>query len=156
MLTRWEPFGTVRRRGDLFGDLSRMQQEMNRFFDEFFGERQGEMAESNWMPTVDVSENDAEMIVRAELPGMKQEDIDVNLQDNILTLSGEKKQDEKVEKENYHRIERSYGSFTRSFTLPENVKADDVKASFKDGVLSITLPKTEAAKPKKISITAGS
>ena len=156
MLIRWEPFGGIRRRGDIFSDLTRMQQEMNRFFDDFFGERRSEMMEGAWLPAVDVSETDTELKVRAELPGMTQNDIELHLQDNVLTLKGEKKQEKKEEKENYHRIERSYGSFTRSFTLPAGVKQEDVKATFKDGVLEITLPKSEEAQPKKISITAGS
>ena len=94
--------------------------------------------------------------MRAELPGMTQNDIELNLQDNVLTLKGEKKQEKKEEKEDYHRIERSYGSFTRSFTLPAGVKQEDVKATFKDGILEISMPKSEEAKPKKIAIAAGS
>ena len=144
MLTRWEPFGGIRRRGDVFSELTRMQEEMNRFFDDFFGEQRRGLAEGAWLPAVDVSETDSEMVVRAELP------------DNVLTLKGEKKQEKKEEKENYHRVERSYGSFSRSFTLPAGVNQDEVKATFKDGVLEIAMPKTEEAKPKKIAITAGS
>lgn len=155
MLMKWEPFGSVRRRGDLFGDLTRMQQEMNRFFDDFFGDRQSEIMQGNWLPAVDVSETESELVVRAELPGLSQNDIELNLQDNVLTLKGEKKQEQKEEKENYHRIERSYGSFSRSFTLPTTVKAEQIKATFKDGVLVISLPKSEEAKAKKIAITAG-
>lgn len=156
MLTRWEPFGGLRRRGDIFSELTRMQQEMNRYFDEFFGERQTEMMEGSWLPAVDVSETDTELKVRAELPGLTQDDIELNLQDNVLTLKGEKKQEEKIEKENYHRIERSYGSFCRSFTLPAGVKSEDIMATFKEGILEISLPKVEEAKPKKIAITPGS
>lgn len=156
MLTRWEPFGGIRRRGDVFSELSRMQEEMNRYFDDFFGEQRRGLSEGAWLPAVDVSETDSEMVVRAELPGMTQDDIEVNLQDNVLTLKGEKKQEKKEEKENYHRVERSYGSFSRSFTLPAGVNQDEVKATFKDGVLEIAMPKTEEAKPKKIAITAGS
>lgn len=151
MLTRWEPFGSIRRRRDIFSDLTGMQQEMNRLFDELFGESRGD--EGSWLPAVDVSETDNEMIVRAELPGMAQEDIEVNLQENVLTLKGEKKKEEKEEQENFHRVERSYGSFSRTLTLPANVKAEQIQASFKDGVLLITLPKAEEAKTKKIAIT---
>jgi HSP20 family protein len=146
MLTRWEPFGGLRRRGDIFSELNRMQQEMNRYFDDFFGERQNEMMEGNWLPVVDVSETDTELKVRAELPGLTQDDIDLNLQDNVLTLKGEKKQEKKEEKENY----------CRSFTLSAGVKQEDIKATFKDGILEIILPKVEEAKPKKIAITPGS
>ena len=154
MLTRWEPFGAIRRRGDIFSEMTRMQEEMNRYFDDFFGEHRRGLAEGAWLPAVDVSETDNEFVVRAELPGMSHEDIDINVQDNILTLKGEKKQEKREEGENFHRLERSYGSFSRSFTLPTGVKPEDIKASFKDGVLEVAMPKAEEAKPKKITITA--
>lgn len=157
MLARWEPFGGLRRRGgNLFSELNDIQREMNRLFDDFFGERQSGLAEGAWMPAVDVSENETAMIVRAELPGMKQEDIELNLQDNVLTLKGEKKKETKEEQENFQRIERSYGSFTRTFTLSATVKQDAIKATFKDGILEINLPKAEEAHAKKIAISAGS
>jgi len=156
MLTRWEPFGGLRRRSDFFGDLTDMQQEMNRLFDEFFGERRAGLSESQWMPAVDVSETDSELVVRVELPGMTHDDIEGNLQDNVLTLKGEKKQEKKEDHENFHRLERSYGSFIRSFSLPAGVKSGDIKASFKDGILEVSMSKAEEAKPKKIAITAGS
>lgn len=156
MLTRWEPFSGIRRRGDVFGELNRMQEEMNRYFDDLFGEHRHELADGAWLPAVDVSETDAEFVVRAELPGMSQEDIEINVQDNILTLKGEKKQEKKEKQENFHRLERSYGGFSRSFTLPAGVKDQDIKATFKEGVLEVAMPKTEEAKPKKITITAGS
>lgn len=156
MLARWEPFQGIRRRGNLFGDLTEMQEEMNRFFDDFFGEHQTQMAQGQWLPSVDVSETDSELVVRAELPGMTHDDIEVNLQDNVLTLKGEKKQDKKEEKESYHCLERSYGSFSRSFSLPTGVRADQITATFKDGVLVVSLPKAEEVKPKKISISASS
>ena len=155
MLARWEPFGSLRRRGDIFSDLSTMQQEMNRFFEEFFGERHAELIEGNWLPAVDVSENDSAIIVRAELPGMTQEDIELNLQDNVLTLQGEKKKMTEEEKENCHRLERCYGSFNRSFTLPVSVDQDNISATFKDGILVVNLPKSEEARPKKIAIATG-
>lgn len=156
MLTRWEPFGGIRRRGDLFSEMNRMQEEMNRYFDDFFGEHRRGLAEGAWLPAVDVSEGENEFVVRAELPGMSQEDIDINVQENVLTLKGEKKQEQKEEKENFHRLERTYGSFSRSFTLPAGVKPEDIKATFKDGVLEVSMPKAEEAKPKKIAISAGS
>jgi len=155
MLVRWEPFSGIQRRGDVFGDLTRMQEEMNRFFDDFFGEHRPGLAEGAWLPAVDVSETDGEFVVRAELPGMSHEDIDINVQDNILTLKGEKKQEKKEEHENFHRLERCYGSFSRSFTLPAGVKTEDIKATFKDGILQVAMPKAEEAKVKKIAITAG-
>ncbi len=156
MLVRWEPFRGLRRRGNVFNELVDMQQEMNRMFDEFFGERRSDLAEGNWMPAVDVSENESSIAVRAELPGMSHEDVELNLQDNVLTIKGEKKQEQQEEKKNYHRAECCYGSFTRAFTLPVNVEQEGIQATFKDGVLEITLPKTEEAKPKKIVIAEGS
>ena len=123
-------------------------------FDEFFGERRSGLAEGSWAPAVDVSETEAELVIRAELPGLSQKNIELNLQDNVLTLKGEKQQEQKEEKENFHRVERSYGSFSRSFTLPVNVNAEAVQATFKNGVLEITMPKAEEAKPQKIEIAA--
>lgn len=156
MLVKWDPFGSIRRRGNVFNELGGIQQEMNRLFDEFFGESHQELVEGTWLPAVDVSETGAEIVVKAELPGMSKDDIELNLQDNVLTVKGEKKQEKKEEKENYHRVERSYGSFSRSFTLPADVDQENVQANFKDGVLMITLPKVEEAKQKKIKIAAGS
>jgi len=156
MLTRWEPFHGIRQRGrDMFSELTGMQQEMNRVFDEFFGERQDDMAQCTWTPMVDVSETDAELKIRAELPGLTQENIEIHLQDNVLTLQGEKKQEQKEERENFHRVERCYGTFSRSFTLPATVKIDAIQATFKNGILLITLPKAEEAKSKKIEIATG-
>lgn len=157
MLTRWEPFGSIRRRGrSMFSDLTGIQQEMNRLFDEFFGERRTGLAGGGWSPAVDVSETETSLTIRSELPGMTQENIELNLQDNVLTLKGEKSQEEKEDQENFHRIERSYGSFSRSFSLPANVDQEKVEATFKNGVLEIVLPKAEEAMPKKIAISAAS
>ncbi|MCI0406497.1 MAG: Hsp20/alpha crystallin family protein [candidate division Zixibacteria bacterium] len=106
-----------------------------------------------WVPVVDMTENKDEVVVRAEVPGMTKEDVSVTLQDNVLTLRGEKKQEKTEREASYHRMERSYGSFVRSFNLPTLVQADKAKADYKDGVLTITLPKAEEAKPKEISIS---
>ena len=103
-------------------------------------------------PCVDVYEEDNELVVKADLPGITKEDLNVTITENRITLSGEKKHEEKVEKKDYHWCERTYGSFKRSFRLPENVKGDAAKASFRDGVLEIRIPKTEEAKPKKITV----
>ncbi len=100
-------------------------------------------------PTVDIFEEGGDVVVKAELPGIKKEDIDVRLTDSTITISGEKKREEKVEKKGYHRIERSYGSFARAFTLPSEVQTDKAKAQFKDGILEIRAPKTEEAKQKE-------
>lgn len=143
-LVRWRPFR----------DLATMQEEMNRLFDRMFDrfpERRG-ISEGICSPCVDISETKDDLVITVEIPGMKKDDIKVSLNDNILTLKGEKRQEKVVDEENYHRIERSYGAFHRSFTLPTAVQQDRVKASYKDGVLQITLPKAEEAKPKEIAI----
>jgi HSP20 family protein len=112
------------------------------------------MAEGEIAPSIDIYEENGDVVVKAELPGMKKEDIEVNLSEQTIALSGEKKKEEKVEKKGYYRVERSYGSFRRSFTLPSAVRTDDAIARFKDGVLEIRMPKTEEAKRKvkKVSI----
>jgi HSP20 family protein len=144
-ITRWRPFK----------DLISIQNEMNRLFDDFFGRpfTRLEWTEEAWSPSVDVSETKDNVIVNAEIPGMNKEDVKVSVQDNVLILSGERKQEKEEKNANYHRIERSYGSFSRSFTLPTSVQADKVKATYKDGILKITLPKTEEVKPKEILIS---
>ncbi len=144
-ITRWRPFK----------DLMSVQDEMNRLFDDFFGRpvtRPG-WTEAAWCPCVDVSETKDNVIIKTELPGISKDDVKVSVQDNILTLSGEKKQEKEEKDANYHRMERSYGSFSRSFTLPTSVQPDKVKAAYKDGILRITLPKSEEVKAKQIPIT---
>ncbi len=103
-------------------------------------------------PSVDIYDDGDDMVIKAEIPGIKKDDLDVSITDEAVTISGEKKQEEKVDKENYHRIERRYGSFSRSFRLPENVNGSKAKAEFKDGVLEIRIPKTKENKKKKIEI----
>ena len=100
-------------------------------------------------PTVDIFEEGGDVVVKAELPGMRKEDIDVKLTENTVTISGEKKKEEKIEKKNYYRMERSYGSFTRAFSLPAEVQTDKAKAQFAEGILQIRVPKTEEAKKKE-------
>lgn len=137
--------------------------EMERYFDKFFRHPFSLMTPSfdfshfpkmgEISPTVDIFEEGNELVVKAELPGIKKDDLNVTITENRITISGEKKQEEKVEKKNYHRIESSYGSFSRSFRLPENVNGDAAKASFKEGMLEIRIPKTKEAKQKKITVT---
>jgi HSP20 family protein len=144
-ITRWRPFR----------DVVSIQDEMNRLFDDFFGRpvlKTG-WTEGVWSPIVDISEDKENMIIKSEMPGMSKDDVKISIQDNVLTLKGEKKQEKEEKDKNYHRIERNYGSFCRSFQLPTSVKSDKVKASYKDGVLSVTLPKTEEVKPKEIPIS---
>ncbi|HHN64489.1 MAG TPA: Hsp20/alpha crystallin family protein [Nitrospirae bacterium] len=135
-------------------------EEMERWFDEFF-RRPFSLFGPSWLPrlrmpeieeispSVDIFEEGDDVVVKAELPGMKKDDIDVTLSDDTITISGEKKREEKVEKKNYYRYERSFGSFSRSFRLPVDVQADKAKATFKDGILEIRIPKTEEAKKRQ-------
>ena len=109
-------------------------------------------SESPWTPAVDVAENENSLILKADLPGVEQNDIAINLENGTLTLKGERKFEKTEDKEGYHRIERGYGAFARSFTLPDSVDAEHVKADFKNGVLTVTLPKKELAKPRAIKV----
>jgi len=109
-------------------------------------------SEQEWLPAFDVSETESEIIVKAELPGMDVKDIDIALTDGLLTIKGERKLEKEDKKENYHRIERQFGSFSRSLNLGEKVKADGIEAAYKDGILTVTLPKAEESKPKKIEV----
>ncbi|MBM2839971.1 MAG: Heat shock protein, Hsp20 family [Bacteroidetes bacterium] len=112
----------------------------------------GSFGTSVWTPAVDVAENENEVQVKVELPGVSKDDVKITMQENILTIRGEKKQEKETKNSEYHRVERSYGSFQRSFTLPTNVKHDKIEASYNDGVLTVTLPKAEEAKPKQIEV----
>jgi HSP20 family protein len=147
-IVRWEPFR----------DLMSLQERMNRMFEESFrGASRGSAAEEDWVggawaPVVDIYEQEGNIVLKAELPGIDPKDVDVRVENNILTLRGERKLDTEVKRENYHRVERSYGSFIRSFTLPNVIDTDKIKAESKDGVLRLSLPKKEEAKPKQISI----
>jgi HSP20 family protein len=147
-IVRWEPFR----------DLVSLQERMNRLFEESFRGARGSGEEdaslSSWAPAVDIYEHDGSIVLKAELPGVSPKDVDVRVENNVLTLRGERKFENDVKKESYHRVERSYGSFLRSFTLPNVVDTDRIKAEYKDGVLRLTLPKKEEAKPKQISIQA--
>jgi HSP20 family protein len=130
-----------------------LQQRLNRLFDEAFlplGAEPFSMAE--WSPSCDIYETENEIVVKAEIPGVKKEDVKLSVRDNVLTLSGERKFEEETKKENYVRVERGYGSFTRSFTLPFYADAKKISAEFKDGLLEVKLPKSEEAKPKEVEI----
>jgi HSP20 family protein len=134
-----------------------IRDEMNRLFDNIFPgwpspDTAKGLMEGEWAPTVDIAETESEIVVTAELPGVKQEDVDVTVTNDVLTIKGEKKDEKEIKKENYHRIERSYGSFHRSIGLPTGVKGKEAKAICKDGVLKVTIPKAEEAKPKQIKI----
>ena len=145
-------------RFDSFRDLVGLQDRMSRMFDESFrglgrpAAREDWALGGSWAPAVDIYEHDGNIVLKAELPGVDPKDVDVRLENNTLTLSGERKVDNEVKQESYHRVERVYGAFTRSFTLPSLLDQEKIKAEYKDGVLKITLPKREEAKPKQINI----
>lgn len=126
------------------------QQDINRLFEGMFGE----FPERGWYPIVDIAERDDAFVIKAELPGVRPEDVKLNMANNVLTMYGEKQQEQEKKDQNYYRIERTYGTFQRSFTFPSTVDADKINASYKDGVLTVTLPKAEQARPKQIPISA--
>jgi HSP20 family protein len=130
---------------------------MNRMFDEFFRGGNGEAAGtglSTWTPAVDLHETDDGFVIKAELPGVSKDDVSVDVHQNTLTLRGQRKHEAEVKNERYHRVERSYGTFQRSFVLPTMVDQEKVQATFKDGMLELHLPKSESAKPKRIAINS--
>ena len=139
---------------DPFRELRGLQDEMNRLFLSNFsrGAADGELMRGAWSPQVDIFENKDQIVLEAELPGMKPEDVDISIENNVLTLRGERRFEKKDDGDNFHRVERSYGSFTRSFTLPPTVSAENADAVFENGVLHLTLAKREEAKPRRIEI----
>jgi HSP20 family protein len=129
---------------------------MNRMFNQFFQGGTGEEAGwgvRTWAPPVDIYETDDALILKAELPGVSKDDVSIEIHQNTLILRGQRKHEAEVKEEHYHRVERAYGTFQRSFTLPTLVDQEHVQATYKDGVLELRLPKSEAAKPKRIAIT---
>jgi len=143
-IVRWEPFGKLGSNQDRFDRL--FTQILPRFFDE------GDASITTWMPAVDIYETEHDLTLKAELPGVDPKDIEARVEDGTLYLQGERKFEKESKKENYHRIERTYGSFMRSFTLPTSVDAGKVSAEYKDGVLTLTLPKKEEAKARTITV----
>jgi HSP20 family protein len=138
-------------RYDPFREIRSLQNEVNRLFSGATAGRD-DMLSGEWMPRVDVFENENHLVLEAELPGMNRDDFDLSIENNVLTLKGERRFEKKDERDNYHRVERAYGSFTRSFTLPSTVTAEGAKAEFKNGILNVTLPKREETKARKIEI----
>lgn len=134
---------------------SRLWPETTRFFEDFFNDFSGGLLRTadSWTPSVDVLERDGNLILRAELPGMDEKDIDLKLEGSVLTLRGERKMEKEENKANYHRIESSYGSFTRSFTLPDTVDFEKIKAEYKNGVLSVTIPQKPEVRPREIPVS---
>jgi HSP20 family protein len=143
-------------RFDPFEDMNRLQREVNRLFEDNGRSGRGTepVSARTWAPAVDILEDQNEIIVRAELPGIKQEEIDIELKGEMLTLRGERQFEDTQRKDNYVRVERSYGQFQRAFTIGVPVKNDAVTASYKDGILEVHLPKSEETKPKKVKVTA--
>lgn len=141
-LVRWDPFR----------ELTALQTEVNRLFSRLGGD----VAErQSWTPAIDVIEKDDAITLKAELAGMDPKDISIEVQDNVLTVSGERHFKEEVKEDKYYRIERRYGSFSRSLALPQTVDEDKIEAKYESGVLEITVPKAETAKPKKITVAVG-
>jgi len=141
---------------DPLRELRSLQDEVNRVFSSSFSRgSDNEMMRGAWSPTVDIYENKDQIVLEAELPGMKPEDVNISVENNVLTIHGERKFEKKDEKDNFHRVERSYGSFTRSFTLPPTVSSEAADAVFENGILRLTLAKREEAKPRRIQIKAG-
>lgn len=139
-------------RFDPFRDITSFRDDINRLFSRSFGEASGTQT---WAPAVDVFDTKDAVIVKAELPGLTADDVDVEIDDNVLTVSGERTFADKVEDGHYYRLERSYGKFSRSLTLPQGIKADEVSANFANGVLEIRVPKADEVKPRKVAIGAG-
>src|SRR5258708_12864526 len=144
-LTRWEPF-----RG-----TTSLQDQVNRLFSDVF-ERAGEESSlTAWAPSVEIYESEDELVVKGDLPEVGPKDLDIRVENNILTIRGERKFEKKVSEENYLRVERAYGSFARSFTLANTVNSDAIKADYQNGVLTLNIPKKEEAKPKQIKVNVG-
>ena len=139
-LTRYEPFNV----------LTQLQRELDRFREG--DESNGRIATAEWAPAVDIKEEQDRFVIHADLPGVNPEDIDVSMENGVLTIKGEKNTEAKTEKENYKRVERIYGSFYRRFSLPDTADNEAISAKCKNGVLDIVIPKREAVKPKKISV----
>jgi len=151
-LTRWNPFAPAR--WEPFRELSTLEDRLNRMFGEGFGTPYGgqELTAGAFVPPVDVYEDEKSIRLKMEVPGIEEKDININLENNLLTVKGERKMESETKEENYHRMERSYGSFARSFTLPNTVDPEDVKASYAKGVLTINMAKRAEARPKQIKV----
>ena len=144
---RWDPF----RNG------SKLQEQVNRLFENSFQGPADQGALTTWAPAVDIYETENELVLKADLPDVNEKDMDIQVENNMLTIRGERKFEQKVKEDNYLRVERTYGSFSRSFSLPSTINSESIKAEYKNGVLTIELPKRAESKPKqvKINITNG-
>jgi HSP20 family protein len=142
-ITHWDPF-----RG-----LASFQEQMNRLFEDSLRTREGESALTTWAPPVDIYETENELVLKVDLPDLNEKDLDIRVENNMLTIQGERKFEEKVSRDNYLRVERAYGSFSRSFPLPSTVYTDSIHAEYKNGVLTVQMPKRAEAKPKQVKVT---
>jgi len=151
-LTRWEPLARM----NPWKELEDLEKRLSTLFGRApvpaGGEKREAISVAEWSPLVDITEDESEYLVKAELPELKKEEIKINVHDDVLSISGERKYEKEEKGKKYHRVERAYGSFMRSFTLPEDADGSKVKAEYKDGVLTIHLPKLEKAKPKAIEV----
>ena len=147
-IIRWDPFR----------DLMTLREKMNRLFEDAFAARgeEKELVSGTWTPSVDIYETENSLILTAEVPGLDEKDVEIKIEDNTLTLQGERKFEKETKEENYHRIERAYGSFYRSFTLPNYIDQDKIKAEHENGILKITMPKKVELKPRKVKILKAS
>jgi HSP20 family protein len=146
-LVRWDPAREV--------DL--MQSELNRVFDAFFGTEAGSAGRSRrWVPAMDLVERGDDLVLRADLPGLDRDDVAIEIKDNVLTVSGERRSEHEEKAEGFHRVERAHGSFSRSLSLPEGIDADKVTAEFDKGVLEVSIPKPQERQPHRVEIGAGS
>ena len=143
-VARWDPFR----------DLLSIQDEMNTLFNRAYGERSGEseQRQRSWAPALDIAEQKDAYVVQVELPGVKPDELEITLEDGLLTIQGERQFTQESTEQQFHRIERRYGRFRRSITLPTQVQADAIEASFEDGLLTVRVPKAEEAKPRKINV----
>lgn len=142
-IIRWDPFM----------DLVPLKVRMNRLFEEAFTPREEEdFVASTWNPSVDIYETEKSLVLTAEVPGLDEKDIEIKIEDSTLTLHGDRKFEKETKEDNYHRIERAYGSFYRSFTIPRNIDQDKIKAESENGILKVTMPKKAELKPKKVKI----
>ena len=147
-LIRWEPAR----------ELNTIQNEMNRLFNTFFetapAQGNDSAAGRRWIPAMDLAENEHDFVLRVDLPGLSEDDVNIELEDNVLTISGQRKAEHEERKEGYYRVERTFGRFSRSLTLPEGIDPEKVDAHFDRGVLEVTIPKPEQRKPRKVTISA--
>ncbi|MGB8952149.1 MAG: Hsp20/alpha crystallin family protein [Candidatus Aminicenantales bacterium] len=143
-IIRWDPFR----------DMITLREKMNRLFEDVFTPRgeEKDITASSWVPPVDIFETENELVLTAEIPGIEEKDVEIKIEDNALSIKGERKFEKETKEENYHRIERAYGSFFRSFTLPNSVDQDKIQAEHENGVLKITMSKRQELKPRKVKI----